>query len=285
VLTSNALGRGVLGGRLGRAQARLGAVGAIVALSLWPALPAGAAVDVSGSGGSIDYSVGGGSPGAAGSGAAPGPSALGTGGFAAYVPTLSTAPVGSACYQVSAQAYPSQALANAITAAYWQQWSVLVGRYPACPSAASPALAAWALAASWWLSEGRDLLPRPSPWVAPGYALAGHPGYLEARVQLRPVFDNPTPLGDLRVAAWGQVWVDWGDAGGWQGPFATAGGPWPDGTLTHTWDWAGTYDLKVQVRWGATWALAGQTGQLGGLATDGELPGFQVRQLEAVLNR
>ncbi len=130
-----------------------------------------------------------------------------------------------------------------------------------------------------------DLLARPEPFIAPGFALAGNPAYLQAGLPMTETFSNETPLGTLNIVATAQVFVDWGDGSGWHGPFGTAGGPWPGGDLTHVWDLAGTYDVAVEATWTARWSLGGQQGTLTNLSTEGTLEGFPVRELESVRNR
>jgi hypothetical protein len=142
-----------------------------------------------------------------------------------------------------------------------------------------------ALAGSFWAVHGADLLGRPAPSIAPGYALAGKLGYLETHASTTRQFSNPTPLGLLTISAHGSFLVDWGDGTGQQGPYDTAGAPWPDGQITHAWNDIGRYDISVIEVWTATWSLAGADGSLTALRTQGTMPRFEVRQLESVRNR
>jgi hypothetical protein len=129
------------------------------------------------------------------------------------------------------------------------------------------------------------MLPRPAPYVAPGYALTGNAGYLQTNAPMTRSFTATTPAGALSITAQGSFLVNWGDGSGWTGPYRTPGAPWPSGQITHVWENVGTYDVVAVESWTATWSLAGQTGTLTALETFGSIPAFQVRQLEAVRNR
>lgn len=174
-----------------------------------------------------------------------------------------------------------------------QSWNKLVSQYQFCPGGVAAAPPAGArvlpvpavLAGMWWETHGVDVLPRPRPRIAPGYALAGNPAYLETNAPLTATFGSPTPIGTLSVTAHGTIWANWGDGSGWTGPYDIPGAPWPTGRITHVWTTASTYDVVVQERWTATWSLAGSGGGLTGLTTESALPAFSVRQLESVRNR
>ncbi|MDP9387280.1 MAG: hypothetical protein M3Q48_04975 [Actinomycetota bacterium] len=185
------------------------------------------------------------------------------------------------------RAYPSAAAA-AMAADTQNILSLLdAPEYPRCPSAPRPATTAAAEAASFWRVAGEDLLPKPNPRIAPGYMLAGKRAYLEARTVPSATFTHPTPAGLLTIEATsGELYVDWGDGAGLRGPYEGPGEPWPDGKITHFWTNAGTYDVRVQQRWTATWRLAtGESGELDALAIEAVLENFEVRELQAVRNR
>lgn len=139
-------------------------------------------------------------------------------------------------------------------------------------------------AVRFWRLLGQDVLPEPSPRIAPGYMLAGKTAYLEAAGQPTARFENPTPLGPLVIDATSQLFVDWGDGSGRGGPYTGMGGPWPDGDITHVWTTAGSYDIRVVQRWTARWSLGSAAGTLDGLQTTGAIDDFEVRQLQAVRN-
>jgi len=141
------------------------------------------------------------------------------------------------------------------------------------------------VAATFWAEQGSNSLLSPSPRIEPGWAVAGKTAYLETGGRTAQLFEDPTGAGPLQIQAAGQFWVDWGDGSGVQGPFDTAGGPYPDGTITHTWSATGTYTVQVFEDWSARWTLGGQGGQLGGLRTVGAIRGFQVKELVSVRNR
>ncbi len=261
--------------------------------------------------GTIDYSVSGGAPG----GTTPAPGAPdGPAGasptaathvvaasgptptiYPAAVPYLTDNGGGGFCIAVQDRSTSNPDVATGINNAYEHRWQTLVGNYLLCPGpptganpAGAPAAAALppaAVAGSFWAVHGADLLGRPAPSIAPGYALAGKLGYLETHAPTSRQFSNPTPLGPLTIAARGTFLVDWGDGTGSQGPYDTAGAPWPDGQITHTWDDLGRYDVTVVEVWTATWSLAGAHGDLAALRTQGAIRQFEVRQLESVRNR
>ena len=246
--------------------------------------PGNGPITVQGGGGTITYVGSGGGPGSStpGQGAGAARPAV----FYGYIPSLSSAPGVGACVTTTAVPYPTQAAATTVTESYWKQWYVLSVLYPTCPGASSSLGATpGQVAQTWWQTHGQDLLPAPSPRIAPGYALAGKLSYLQTGASLSQNFDNPTPLGELMVKAQGEVYVDWGERVGWQGPFSSPGRPWPFGTITHAWDWTGHYKIQVQIRWGAVWSLGNASGRLTELHTEGVIPDFQVRQLEGIRNR
>ena len=184
------------------------------------------------------------------------------------------------------RAYPdpaSAAAAAAITANFG--WQVTVGGFLPCPSpGAPPGATPGDHASSYWRVVGKDLLPKPSPRIVPGYMLAGKLAYLESGSQPTARFQHPTPLGTLVIEAASHLYVDWDDGSGLDGPHAGPGGPWPNGTITHYWTTARTYDVRVVQRWTARWTLGASTGTLDGLETEGVIDDFEVRQLQAVRN-
>ena len=94
----------------------------------------------------------------------------------------------------------------------------------------------------------------------------GIPAGLPTYFWVRPPADlAPTPFGNgqitetITIAPQRYDWT-WGDGhtSGWT---TDAGGPYPTGTLTHTYDKADRYDGHVVTEWGATYTItvAGQT--------------------------
>jgi hypothetical protein len=66
------------------------------------------------------------------------------------------------------------------------------------------------------------LLPKPQPYIAPGWAITGKYAYLETRGELRDVFRKATPIGPLEITSTGRYYVDWGD-GERTGPHSVEG--------------------------------------------------------------
>jgi hypothetical protein len=197
----------------------------------------------------------------------------------------------SFCISVSEQVTTDAGLAQAANAANEAKWLLLVGRFALCPgvnfggNGAITLIAPAVIAAQFWQTHGEDLLAKPAPRIPPGWALTGKLAYLEAGGRASQQFDNPTPAGDLAITATGRIWVDWGDGAGLSGPYPDLGGPYPSGDITHTFDLTGAYPVRVVEQWSATWSLAGQSGDLVALRTEGDIPAFAVRQLESVRNR
>lgn len=137
-----------------------------------------------------------------------------------------------------------------------------------------------AVALSYWETV---TLPDPDPYIAPGKAITGLAAYLETRGTLEVTFtDAETPFGTLEILAHGSYHVDWGD-GTRTGPHPAEGRPWPDGEIRHTYSHVGTYDVRVEIAWTATWALGGESGVLPGLQTSATIPDFPVGQIQAVV--
>ncbi|HET9690923.1 MAG TPA: hypothetical protein VFP61_07200 [Acidimicrobiales bacterium] len=161
----------------------------------------------------------------------------------------------------------------------------LMLQYPLCQgSQVPPAITAnpQAYAIQFWRSIQ---LPVPKPSVPPGYAITGKPAYLVTDgVTHPPAYTEATPLGQLSVTATGTYTVDWGD-GATGGPYAFEGQPYPDGTIAHTYDQVATVRVVVSESWTATWQLGAASGTLGGLRTQAAIPGFEVRQVQAVITQ
>ncbi len=126
-------------------------------------------------------------------------------------------------------------------------------------------------------------LPKPKPFIAPGWAITGKLAYMETKGEVRHVYTNATtPFGPLEIFATGRYYVDWGD-GETSGPHSMEGTPWPEGEITHDYVWARTYDIVVTERWTATWQLGGRSGTLRELRTSGRIEDFPARQIQAVI--
>jgi hypothetical protein len=157
--------------------------------------------------------------------------------------------------------------------------------YPPCPlEPGTPAMldTPQAFAARFWETVP---LPRPQPYIAPGWAITGKLAYLETRGRTTQTYTNAdTPFGTLEIVATGRYYVDWGD-GETSGPHSAEGKPWPEGEITHDYVWARTYDIVVTQRWTATWRFGSNTGVLRELRTTGRIDDFPARQIQAVVGR
>ncbi|HEX4979598.1 MAG TPA: PKD domain-containing protein, partial [Acidimicrobiales bacterium] len=163
-----------------------------------------------------------------------------------------------------------------------ERWLRLIGIHELCPGVEAPVLSPAAIARE----VIEEFLPAPpAPEIDPGYAITGKTAYLETNGNLSPPAQTrPTPLGDIHVSFRGRYRVDWGD--GTVTDHDTEGGPWPAGTITHTYIHTGRYDVVVTAEWSADWRIATSAGRItSGLATTGRIDDFEVRQLQAVRNR
>ena len=156
----------------------------------------------------------------------------------------------------------------------------ILAQYPACPEQPSQQRETPAqIAARYWEEIP---LPKPAPHIAPGWAITGKLAYLETNGELRHVYTNRTAVGPLEITATGSYYVDWGD-GETTGPYRVEGKPWPDGEITHEYQWAGIYNIVLTERWTATWRLGGESGTLRELRTTGRIDDFRVTQIQAVI--
>lgn len=148
-----------------------------------------------------------------------------------------------------------------------------------------PGIAAEYAVISFWTSRPVPVL---TPEIDPGWAITGLRAYLETgptsatRAQLRAA----TPVGTAVLEAHAQIVVDWGDGTPVE-TYATTGGAYPDGPISHVYSDTGTVTVTVSQTWGGTWRVvdgpaAGIGGALPGLPLQSsiELP---VEEVQAVL--
>ena len=196
-------------------------------------------------------------------------------------PVLGVDATGRSCLTSERVAFGAPQAAVAYDLAQEPRWRTLVAQYSICPGAELPQADPAVLAEVFW---GEVLLPRPVPRIEPGWAMTGRLAYLETRAPTTQTFTRDTPLGPLTITATGEFLVDWGD-GTRTGPHTNAGAPWPEGRITHGYTTARTVDVVVTEQWRATWALAGRTGNLTALRTEGSIEDLPVREVQAVRNR
>ena len=127
-------------------------------------------------------------------------------------------------------------------------------------------------------------MPVPDPEIDPGYNITGILAYLETKGTTTHAVDGDTILGPISVTARGAYYVDWGDGTPEEGPFAFEGEPYPDGRITHMYQYAGTYTVTVRESWTADWRLGGDSGTVPGLQTQASIV-LDVREIQAVRNR
>jgi hypothetical protein len=132
----------------------------------------------------------------------------------------------------------------------------------------------------------RQRLPRPQLRIAPGFGLTGMPAYLETgrglEVESEPLqVELSTGPVNARFRGVGAYTVDWGD-GTVTGPHRVAGGPWPEGTVTHTYVDEGSYEVRVSDRWTVTFTVEGLPPQTVGLDLAGNPLRFEVQERRSV---
>src|SRR6266851_2813758 len=166
-------------------------------------------------------------------------------------------------------------------------FQLLVRSLPLCPNSpvnTAPAPSPLAAVEYAWR---RDVpLPTPAPNIDPGYALTGKSAYLETGDATRFGPVGVQELGyAITLSAVGTYEVVWGD-GSTSGPgIASAGGKWPGGDVTHVYDLAGTYRLRVIETWRGHYVVNGVSGDIAdAITTEGDLPAFVAHQVQAVLN-
>lgn len=163
--------------------------------------------------------------------------------------------------------------------------------YPVCPDAAVPSDLTPELAAlAFWRSVK---LPVPEPSIKFNEILVGLKAYLETGIEDTMTFGPvDTPFGPLTIDATADIYVDWGDphdeVDGEEGPYRNAvgetatPGPYPDGEITHIYQYVGEYDITVRYEWTANWRIGGVSGVLTGGETSGTLEDFVAYERQAV---
>ena len=165
----------------------------------------------------------------------------------------------------------------------------MADRYPLCPdSDPLPRVPAPNVLADQLWEEEVDL-SQPRPLIEPADAITGIPVYLQIRGPQtgRWTFE---PFGiEIVIEATSEYIVDWGD-GTPTTRTRSQGGPYPEGDITHGYQWKGTYDIVVTQRWTATWRASGAGTNTSGtiadvLQTVGTIEDFSVTEVQAVRER
>jgi len=125
-------------------------------------------------------------------------------------------------------------------------------------------------------------LPVPNPSLNPTKPVTGLDAYLSLQADLRPSFTHQTPIGPLTVSAVGTPTVRWGDGSVTKVTRGYAGGPYPNGKLTHQYIDRCSGTLEVTVSWTARWSLAGDGGTLSGLSTRAQMA-LLTEEIQAVI--
>jgi hypothetical protein len=190
-----------------------------------------------------------------------------------------TQPDGSQCVTTGWRAVTDESVPDALYQIPDREIGNIFAQYEPCPEEPGTAISPRTIAIRHWETIA---LPAPKPHIAPGWGITGKLAYLETNGTTTHTHTSPTPLGELRIEATGVYHVDWGD-GEKSGPHRREGAPWPNGTITHDYIWAGTYDVVVTQQWTATWRIGPHSGVLHELRTTGRIDDFEVRQIQAVI--
>jgi hypothetical protein len=165
------------------------------------------------------------------------------------------------------------------------QFLRLLRSYSICPDAVLPTTTPQIEAAAFLERVG---LPTPQPHVAPGRLPVGFRAYLETNAPTTQTFTTDTPFGPLVLTATAEIYVDWDDPhddiDGWEGPMSGQPGPYPDGGITHLYQYDGLYQIAVRYAWTATWSIGDVSGTIDGVETTGTYPapGFEAYSRQAV---
>lgn len=148
-----------------------------------------------------------------------------------------------------------------------------------CPATAPPPPSASQIAQAWVQSAH---LPSPALFVAPGHAVTGLTAYLEitAHSPWTATFDDPIRNDTITASCSADGFdVDWGD--GDRTATTSTGGPYPDGSVTHVYEYASPQlALDVTEHWSCAWSdQVGDAGTIGGLSSAGTLL-LEVREIQ-----
>jgi hypothetical protein len=153
--------------------------------------------------------------------------------------------------------------------------------YAPCAGSAVPTITPRLWAESWVRAQ---VLPVPAPRIGAGRFVVGLEAFLETGTSLRLERVDASPFGSAVLSLRSDVVVDWGDGRGEDGgPFASVGGPYPGGDITHVYQEMGFYDVVVTQRWTLDWSVGGAGGTITGVETTGTLADFEVFAVEAVI--
>ncbi len=133
-------------------------------------------------------------------------------------------------------------------------------------------------------------LPDPVPRIAPGRAIVGLPAYLEIDGAATGTWHFDELGYAIDITATSTYDVEWGDG---TVDLAVTGvpGPYPTGTIRHSYQRADFVDVAITQRWTATWTAVGPDGTTASgtiadqLITFGELDDFAVQGVQAVRSR
>ncbi|MDA8024948.1 MAG: hypothetical protein M0T78_00170 [Actinomycetota bacterium] len=118
-------------------------------------------------------------------------------------------------------------------------------------------------------------LPIPNPSFDPPFTLVSIPAYLSTGATLSDHLDLMTSFGRVIANATGVLNINFGD----RSPTLTttsAGGPYPSGTILHTWLTAGCFDVNITENWTVNYEIPNGSGQITGITTAASIPNYCV---------
>lgn len=119
--------------------------------------------------------------------------------------------------------------------------------YAPCAGSALPVVTPRLWAESWFREQ---VFPVPEPRIGVGRFVVGLEAFLETGATLSVSRTDASPFGPAALSLRSDVVVDWGDGRGEdEGPFESAGGPYPDGDIRHVYQRSGFYDVVLTQRW------------------------------------
>ena len=154
---------------------------------------------------------------------------------------------------------------------------------PICPAITAPDLLTpeeWVLQ---YLSEHGP--EEPELVIQPGSMFVGLRAFLETGIPVEWQDEADSPFGPVLLTGTAEITIDWGDDTELDsGPFAVEGLEWPDGEITHVYQWVGEYDVTATYHWSIDWDFGFESGTAD-ITREGTLDDFPLDQAQAVIVR
>jgi hypothetical protein len=131
-------------------------------------------------------------------------------------------------------------------------------------------------------------LPQPQPVISAPEGICGVVHTLNLHMPTEQIYTyNDTNFGDVTMHLYGTVSVDWGD-GSAVDKYHDGGADFPNSDIGHSYTTVGHYRITATASWTAQITIGPYQGGfydlvIGGVTTSGQIPDFQVIQLQAVI--